>query len=132
MMRRAFLTSLPAFVLLGEQAKGAQEVPPRVAAIFVGASWCPSCAQVAPLLARLPQDARVPVLVASLDNRPIAPFGEFIDARGHPIAQRITRIPTVLIYNHALDNITHAVTEYRAPRHFVRLLATALQQAAAL
>lgn len=126
MNRRRFLTTLPAFLLANPVL--AEPVGPGVALIFVGTSWCPYCAEIAPLILPVERDAGVPVLVASLDNQPIYPFPEWVDGRAHPLTRQFDQVPQVLVYNQRLDDITHVIGSYRNPRHFIQLLGLAFRQ----
>ena len=103
-----------------------------VAVIFVGASWCPHCKQAAPVLAAIMEPAGVPVLVASHDGRPIAPFPFVEDARLHPIAGQILRLPTTLIYNRVADTVVAQIEGYGGARRYAGRVTAAVRQAAAL
>lgn len=126
MKRRRFLGLLPACLFAHPVL--AQATEPGVAVIFVAASWCPYCAQVAPLLASLPREAGVPILVASLDNQPVLPFRDFVDGQSHPLSARAARIPVVMVFNQRHADVTHVIDHYRNPRQFVQLLGAALRQ----
>lgn len=103
-----------------------------VGVIFVGASWCPYCKQAAPVLAALLEPAGIPVLVASHDARPILPFERAEDARTHPVASRIDRLPTTLIYSRVADDVIAQIEGYRGARLYAARVASAIDQAAQL
>lgn len=110
---------------------------PKVAAeelgagiIFVGASWCPVCHKAAPLLKAISDQLNVPVLVASGDAKPIAPFSEFVPAAGHPLAAEVREYPTVLIYSAAEQKIVATVVGYRRPQWFMQQVTNGLRLAA--
>ncbi|MEP2780820.1 MAG: conjugal transfer protein TraF [Pseudoruegeria sp.] len=129
MNRRSFLT-LSTFGLASLSAStGANAANgPNVGLIFVGMGSCPYCAQIAPILYNLEYDAGVSTLVTSLDNQQIAPFPNFVDGRQHPLSAQFTRVPNILIYNSGRDEITHILSNFRSPQHFVNKLALALRQ----
>ena len=128
--RREFLASLLVGSVFGPSCGLA--APPGledVAVIFVGASWCPHCKQAAPVLAAVLQPVGIPVLVASHDGRPILPFATVADAREHPIASEIKRLPTTLIYSRAADGIVAQIEGYGGARRYAGLVTSALKQA---
>nr|WP_254446855.1 conjugal transfer protein TraF [Ruegeria sp. HKCCD8929] len=106
----------------------AQEAPP-VGVILVGAGWCSVCKSAAPVLAALTQPAGVPVLVASKDGRPIPPFLEISDASDHPVAARITTLPTTLVWSKATNTVTAEIVGYRNARHYAQSVSVAVRAA---
>ena len=103
-----------------------------VAVIFVGASWCPHCKQAAPVLAAILEPVGVPVLVASHDGRPILPFERMEDARTHPIASGIVRLPTTLVYSRVSDSVVAQIEGYGGARRYAGLVSAAVRKAAEL
>lgn len=96
--------------------------------LFFGASFCPYCRVIAPVLHDFHVQTRMEVLVASLDNAPVYPFPEFHDPRAHPLAQNVTRIPHVMVYNYTHQAVTHEIVGLRSTRSFIQQLAGALRQ----
>ena len=99
MMERRMFLQLSGGVsatLLGQTAVAQTR---RTGIILIGASWCSVCKKAAPMLARYAETYNVPVLVASVDLRPIVPFPAFVDPRGHPLAQGVARFPTTLVFS---------------------------------
>lgn len=103
-----------------------------VAVIFVGASWCPYCKRAAPVLAAIMEPAGIPVLVASHDGRPILPFAQVEDARTHPIASSILRLPTTLIYSGSADAVVAHIEGYGTARRYAARVSSAVRQVADL
>jgi len=106
----------------------AASTQPNVGLIFVGASWCNYCASISPLLHDLQRQTGMEILVASLDNAPIAPFAGFEDARTHQSTANITQIPHIFVYNKGLDAVTHQIVGVRTSRSFVNRLSIAMRQ----
>lgn len=71
----------------------------RTGIILIGASWCSVCKHAAPMLAQYAETYGLPVLVASADLKPIAPFPAYVDPVGHPLARGIDRFPTTLVFS---------------------------------
>jgi thiol-disulfide isomerase/thioredoxin len=69
---------------------------PKIALIFVGANWCPVCHAAAAVLAPAAERSSLEILVASHDGKPIAPWPDFVDARGHPLTAEVKALPTLL------------------------------------
>ena len=124
MNRRGFLTGGIALIGTGVIAQ-----VPDLGLIFVGASWCPVCKRAAPVLALAVEQLGIPLLVASQDNRPIAPFSSVIHASDHPIARSIRQLPTTLIYSANTDEIVTAIIGYRNPQTYLRQITNGLQAA---
>ena len=78
------------------------------------------------MLARYAEVRGLPVLVASADLRPIAPFPGFVDPRGHPLARGVERFPTTLVYSAGDDanpsGIVGAFEGYGSPQSFISRL----------
>ena len=145
MNRRAFLISTlssAAPAMLAGQPTWAQTPAPSIGAqsggtppdpgvgiIFIGASWCPACKNAAPVLAAMSASTGIPVLVASHDARPIAPFPEFVDARRHAVARQITQFPHTLIFSAATDRIEAEIFGYKNAGHYAGRLRRAILRA---
>ena len=131
MDRRMFLqvASGTAVTLLGSAAV-AQTT--RTGVILIGASWCAVCKKAAPMLAGYAQLRGLPVLVASADLRPIAPFPAFVDPRGHPLARGVERFPTTLVYSAGDDanpsGVIGAFEGYGSPQNFIGQLDALVRQ----
>ncbi|WP_171182421.1 hypothetical protein [Ruegeria sp. HKCCD8929] len=69
------------------------------------------------------------MLVASKDGRPIPPFLEISDASDHPVAARITTLPTTLIWSRATNTVTAEIVGYRNARHYAQSVAAAVRAA---
>jgi thiol-disulfide isomerase/thioredoxin len=100
----------------------------KIAFIFVGASWCPVCHQAAPMLALFSRRTGVPVLVASQDGRPIAPFERFVPSAEHPIAMSVKLLPTTLVYSNKTENLIASIEGYRNSRSYFNQLKAAFDQ----
>ena len=124
MNRRGFLTKGLARLISAPEL-----TPLPVGFIFVGASWCPVCKHAAPVLALFAERHQIPVLVASHDGRPIAPFRSVTDARTHPLSQNIATLPTTLVYAQASDQVIAQLVGYRDPTRFARSLARGVEAA---
>jgi thiol-disulfide isomerase/thioredoxin len=96
--------------------------------IFAGASWCPVCKKAAPILATLSERLGLPVIVASGDERPIAPFTRVVPLSGHPIASAVTAYPTTLIYNAKRDAVIGSIEGYRNPTWYLAALRSFIRQ----
>lgn len=127
----AFLSALPiAFSTSAYPAKASTAEPLQsLGIIMVGASWCPFCKGAAVQLYRAASEWGWPVLIASLDNRPIPPFTEFIPSQGHPLTRDVLRLPTTLIVAPDQDQIIAAFEGYSGPMPFLSRIATALSGA---
>lgn len=110
----------------------AQDKATSVALIMVGASWCPVCKQAAPMLAVFAERFGVPVLLASADERPIAPFETYVPLAGHPIAGAIARFPTTVIYSNHVNQLVASIEGYRNARWYLGQLRAGTAQAEAL
>ena len=130
MNRRSVIMGLPAALFAASQARATS--PARLGLIFVAQGTCPYCAAIAPVLAQLQRETGIDVLVASLDRRPVSPFGGFEDGTRHPLTAHYRSVPHVLVFNGRQNRITHEVSGLRTMRDFVGRLSTALRQSAAL
>lgn len=98
----------------------AQTVPQvRLGIILVGLSWCPYCKNAAALLHASTPRLGIPVLIASKDNRAIAPYTEFEPASKHPIADQITKVPTTLFYQPDEERLVDMIEGFRDPRNYL-------------
>lgn len=131
MDRRMFLQLAGGSIatLLGSEAL-AQTT--RTGIILIGASWCSVCKKAAPMLARYAELRGLPVLVASADLRPIAPFPGFVDPRGHPLARGVERFPTTLVYSagdtHNPNGIVGVFEGYGSPQSYIARLDALVRQ----
>lgn len=103
-----------------------------VGLILVGASWCPFCKGAAQALHAAAGPAGLPVLVASHDGRPIPPFEEFVDARGHPLAAGVRQWPTLLFVHLPSQRVFATIEGFRNARAYlgqVRATLTAAREA---
>ena len=93
-----------------------------VGIIFIGASWCSICKPAAAILAAMAAQSTIPVLVASQDARPIAPFPEFVDAREHALASQVVRVPHTLVFAAAQGGIVAEIPGYRSAADYAARL----------
>ena len=136
MNRRDFLAtgfaSLAPFAAHGQVSNDPGNDPSTefgVGVILIGASWCSVCKSAAPVLAAMAEPAGIPVLVASHDGRPIAPFPTIVDATTHPIAASITQWPTTLIYSQRKGSVTGQIVGYKNARHYAQSITIAVKAA---
>ena len=124
MNRRDFFVGAGALVLSTE----AQAVPQvRLGIILVGLSWCPYCKNAAALLYHSTPPLGISVLIASKDNRLIAPYTEFVSASQHPIADQITRVPTTLFYQPDEERLVDMIEGFKDPRGYLRRVTRVVQ-----
>ena len=97
--------------------------------IFVGAGWCNTCKQAAPILAAFSASRGVPVLVATEDGRPIEPFPPVVAAAGHPLAGAIRTYPTTLVYAAAMEGLVGGFEGYGSATRYASNLSSLLHQA---
>jgi len=95
--------------------------------ILVGASWCPWCHGAAEQLAIAAGQWGWPILIASLDNTPIPPFEDFIEASNHPLTVDINRLPTTLIVAPKDNHIVSAFEGYKGPAPYLSRIANTLE-----
>lgn len=121
MDRRLFLTGslLATLTLPGHSALAATPDHPRIALIFVGASWCPVCHAAAAVLAPMAVRSGIDVLVASQDGKPIAPWPACVDARGHRLAASVTAIPTLLFVDLVAGRAIAELPGFSDPRQYI-------------
>lgn len=117
----SFSAALPAF------AEDQHQSP--IGFILVGASWCPFCKSASGTLFAAAVPAALPVLVASQDGHPIPPFPDFVDARGHPVAQTVTQIPTLLFVHLPSGSVIGKLDGFRNPRTYLNKIRATLLQA---
>lgn len=121
MQRRRFLIGAAAAPLaLTALPAVAQDGPARpIGLILVGASWCPFCKAAAQTLNASAGPAGLSVLIASQDGKPIEPYADFVDARGHPIARDILAIPTLVFVHIPSQEIIAQIEGFRNPRAYL-------------
>lgn len=78
------------------------------------------------------QRHRIPVIVASHDQRPIEPFPEFVDGRSHPIGASVRAFPTTYVYSSRTDEVVGGFEGYRNPQWFLGQLLDLTRQAEGL
>ncbi|WP_258186521.1 conjugal transfer protein TraF [Cereibacter changlensis] len=118
--------SLPALALPA-RAQAMRDRP--IGLILVGASWCPFCKAAANTLFASAEPASIPVLIASQDGKPIPPYGDFVEAAGHPIARDIVQIPTLLFVHLPSQAVIHQISGFRNPRSYLGQIRSTLVQA---
>jgi len=101
----------------------------KTGVIMVGASWCPYCKSAAEQLYVATLQWGWPVLIASMDNRPIAPFEHFVPSMDHPLTKDVVRLPTTLIVAPQQDQIIAAFEGFDGPLKFLGQLGTAMKAA---
>lgn len=129
MNRRDFVSICSVAALMGSTTLASARGGPGIGLIFVGAGSCPYCPIIAPVLWNLAQEVNIPIMLASMDRNPVAPFMEFQDGLSHPLTRDFADVPHILIWNAKYDQVTHKVSGFRNPRHFFQLLASAMKQA---
>lgn len=122
--RRQVLLGPPALLFAGT----AKAQVTATGIIFAGASWCPVCKKAAPILAALSERHGLPVIVASADVRPIAPFETVVPLAEHPIASAVTAYPTTFIYNSKRDAVIGSIEGYRDPTWYLATLRSFIRQ----
>lgn len=120
MDRRDFLALSSASALcLGLAGPTAAQDHPRIALIFVGASWCPVCHAAARVLAPAAERSGLEILVASQDGKPVPPWRNFVDARAHPIAAEVKALPTLLFVDLLEGRIIARLEGFGEPRQYL-------------
>lgn len=99
----------------------------RLGIILVGASWCPWCHGAADQLHVATLQWGWPVLIASLDNKPIPPFDAFIEASDHPLTVGINRLPTTLIVEPTSDHIVSGFEGYKGAVSYLSRIANTFE-----
>lgn len=131
-MNRRVLLKLAGSAAVSLMGSAVNAQTQRTGIILIGASWCSVCKKAAPMLALYAEVRGLPVLVASADLRPIAPFPAFVDPRGHPLAQGVARFPTTLVYAAGDDatpsGIVGTFEGYGSPQNFITQLDTLVRQ----
>lgn len=129
--RRAVLASLLAVsatpVLSASEPSEPKDPTSGLGVILVGASWCPWCHGAAQQLHIASMQWGWPVLIASLDHKPIPPFEGFIEASGHPLTHGINRLPTTLIVAPSADQVVAAFEGYRGPVPYLSRIANVFE-----
>lgn len=87
--------------------------------IFIGASWCPYCHKAAPYLHRLAANDGIPVLVVSIDGRPIPPFTEFVHDPDHPLVGDSPRLPTTMLWDAQTDAVIGKFDGFKKASRYV-------------
>lgn len=118
MHRRAFLTCALCAAVAHPLAAHAS-APASIGLILVGQSWCSACKGAAATLHAALAQTPLPFLVASQDGAPIAPFADYVDARGHPIAMGITTVPVLLFVHTPTQDIIARIDGYTTPRRYL-------------
>lgn len=124
--RRKFIVGSSALVIA---SRVHAEPQVRLGIILVGVSWCPYCKNAAALLYHSTPELGIPVLVASKDNRPIAPYMEFEPASQHPIADQITKVPTTLFYLPDEERLVDMIEGFRDPRRYLARVTSVVKAA---
>ena len=128
--RRLFCLGVPGSLMF--LSTSALASPARLGLIFVAQSSCPYCQALSPILKRLEDEAGIEVLVASMDQRPLAPFVGFEDGTQHPLTSHFRDVPHVMVFSANVGEVTHVVSGLRNMRHFALRLSRALREASAL
>lgn len=102
---------------------------PRIALIFVGASWCPVCHAAAAVLAPAAERSDLDILVASHDGKPITPWPEFVDARGHSLTAGVKALPTLLFVDLADAEIIARIEGFEGPGPYLSRVRATLKAA---
>jgi glutaredoxin len=97
--------------------------------VLIGASWCPFCKAAAQTLFAAAPPAHLPVLVASHDGKPIPPFEEFVDARGHPVAAKYLKLPTLVFVHTPTQKVIAEIEGFKNPRSYLMQVKAVLQEA---
>lgn len=126
MIRRQFILG-GSFAAVLPAPSAARNATP-IGIIFLGASWCPYCKRAAPILAGISQRARVPVLVASFDDRPIDPFPDYVSAHGHPLASNVRVFPTTVVMQPRSHQLVGRFEGFKSARDYAIQLLTLLEQ----
>jgi len=124
--RRTFIAGTGTFAI-ASKAWGQPQV--RLGIILVGLSWCPYCKNAAALLYHAIPPLGIPVLIASKDNKPIAPYTEFEPASQHPIADQITRVPTTLFYQPDEERLVDMIEGFRNPHYYLARVKSVIREA---
>jgi F plasmid transfer operon protein len=128
--RRALLGALSflLFPAFASPAKAGEH--PRIALIFVGASWCPVCHGAAAALAPAAARSELEVLVASQDGKPIPPWTDFVDARGNPLTAEVKALPTLLFVDLARGEVFSRLEGFQSPGQYLGSVRQTLLEAA--
>ena len=90
--------------------------------IIIVASWCSVCHQAAPILKVFEEQNGIPVLMASMDGRPVSPYLTAEDARLHPVASKFQTVPTTLLYSAAANDVVGQIQGFRSARGYITQL----------
>ena len=127
MNRRSFMTS--ALVAAGLPAALQAQEHPRIGLIFVGASWCAVCHAAASILAPAADKSGLDILVASQDGKAIAPWPNFVDARGNPLTAEVKSIPTLLFVDLAEGKIISRFEGFPGAPQYLGMIRNTLRAA---
>ena len=128
--RRAVLGAFYSLILtaFAKTAKAGEH--PRIALIFVGASWCPVCHGAAAALAPAAARSDLEILVASQDGKPIPPWTDFVDARGNPLTAEVKALPTLLFVDLARGEVFSRLEGFQSPGQYLGSVRQTLLEAA--
>lgn len=129
--RRTALLGAISSVFLQSSAADAGLVAPA-AFILIGAAWCPLCHRAAPTLAVFCERNGLEAMLASADNRPIPPFGEFSSAQGHPLTADVREFPTTFVWSAAVNQVVYSIAGYENQQWYLRQLVAGFKHAEAL
>lgn len=102
---------------------------PRIALIFVGASWCPVCHSAAAVLGPAAARSGLEILVASQDGKPIAPWSDFVDARASSLTATVKAIPTLLFVDLARGEVFARIEGFQSPGQYLGTIRQTLLEA---
>ena len=127
--RRAVLAafSVTLFPVLTPAARAGEH--PRIALIFVGASWCPVCHGAAAAPAPAAARSELEILVASQDGKPIPPWTDFVDARGNPLTADVKALPTLLFVDLARGEVISRLEGFQSPSQYLGAVRQTLLEA---
>ena len=127
--RRAVLAAAASLFLPTFTSAAKAGEHPRIALIFVGASWCPVCHGAAAALAPAAARSQLEILVASQDGKPIPPWTDFVDARGNPLTADVKALPTLLFVDLARGEIFSRLEGFQSPGQYLGAVRQTLLEA---
>lgn len=127
--RRSFIALTLPLLPIVQPGRAFAALHPRIALIFVGASWCPVCHAAAAVLAPASDRSDLDVLVASQDGKPISPWPDFVDARGHPLTADVKALPTLLFVDLASSEIIARIEGFGTPGSYLTRVRATLKAA---
>lgn len=128
--RRTVLGVFSSLLLPGFASAAKAGEHPRIALIFVGASWCPVCHGAAAALAPAAARSELEVLVASQDGKPIPPWTDFVDARGNPLTAEVKALPTLLFVDLTRGEVFSRLEGFQSPGQYLGSVRQTLLEAA--